>query len=86
MPRLKPKLFLRIQLEKSREFRLRCCWGEKQNIFKDRDRIMKMEEMITIPKKEYERLKLQANVDVELLEQLIGSFKDIKEGRIKRVK
>ena len=47
---------------------------------------MKMEEMITIPKKEYERLKLQANVDVELLEQLTGSFKDIKEGSIKRVK
>ena len=59
---------------------------KNENIFKDRGRTMKMEEMITIPKKEYERLKLQANVDVELLEQLIGSFKDIKEGRIKRVK
>ena len=45
-----------------------------------------MEEMITIPKREYEKLKLQANVDIELLEQLMESFKDIKEGRIERVK
>lgn len=45
--------------------------------------------MIRIPRKEYERLKMQAsiaNVDVELLNQLIDSFKDIKEGRIIRVK
>ena len=45
-----------------------------------------MEEMITIPKREYEKLKTQANVDVELLEQLMESFKDIKEGRIERVR
>ena len=29
---------------------------------------------------------MQANIDVELLEQLIESFKDIKEGRIIRVR
>ncbi len=42
--------------------------------------------MITISKEEYEKLKMQANIDVELLEQLIESFKDIKEGRIIRVR
>ncbi len=42
--------------------------------------------MISIPKKEYEKLKLQANVDIELLEQLMESFKDVKEGRVERVK
>ena len=45
-----------------------------------------MEEMIEIPKKEYEKLKMQANIDAELLTQLLESFKDIKEGRIQRVK
>ena len=35
---------------------------------------------------EYERLKIQANIDLELLKQLIESFKDIKAGRVKRVK
>lgn len=45
-----------------------------------------MEKMISIPKKEYENLKMQANIDVELLQQLVESFKDIKEGRIRRVK
>ena len=43
-------------------------------------------EMITIPKTEYERLRMQANIDVSLLKQLSESFKDIKEGRIRRVK
>ena len=42
--------------------------------------------MINIPKKEYEKLKMQASIDIELLEQLMESFKDIKEGRIERVK
>jgi len=42
--------------------------------------------MVTIPKKEYEKLKMQANIDVELLEQFMESFKDIKAGRIRRVK
>jgi hypothetical protein len=43
-------------------------------------------EMISIPKDEYNRLKMQANIDVELLKQLVNSLKDIKEGRVIRVK
>jgi len=43
-------------------------------------------ETITISKSEYERLKMQAEIDVELLKQLMESFKDVKEGRIRRVK
>lgn len=43
-------------------------------------------EMISLPKDEYERLKMQANLDVALLKQLARSLKDIKEGRIIRVK
>ena len=43
-------------------------------------------EMISIPKDEYERLKMQANIDVELLNQLVRSIKDIKEGKVIRVK
>lgn len=47
---------------------------------------METQEMITIPKEEYEELKKRAEVDVELLQQLMQSFKDIKEGKIRRVK
>jgi len=43
-------------------------------------------DMITIPKKEYERLKMQENIDMDLFEQLVNSLKDIKKGRITRVK
>ncbi len=43
-------------------------------------------EMISIPREEYERLKMQANIDIDLLKQLVRSLKDIKEGRVKRVK
>lgn len=39
------------------------------------------QEMITIPKKEYEELRRQACIDTELLQQLMRSFKDVKEGR-----
>lgn len=42
--------------------------------------------MIKIPKDEYGELKMQANIDVELLQQLVRSLKDIKEGRVIRVK
>ena len=42
--------------------------------------------MISIPKDEYERLKMQANIDVDLLKQLVRSIKDIKESRIIRTK
>lgn len=44
------------------------------------------EEMITIPKQKFEELKMQANIDVDLLKQFLESFKDIKQGRIRRVK
>lgn len=43
-------------------------------------------DMISIPKDEYERLKMQANIDLDLLKQLVRSVKDIKEGRVIRVK
>jgi hypothetical protein len=43
-------------------------------------------EMIEVPKEEYERLKMQANIDVDLLHQLVRSLKDIKEGKVIRVK
>jgi len=45
-----------------------------------------MEDTICIPKAEYERLKMQANIDVDLLKQFVRSVKDIKEGRVIRVK
>ena len=45
-----------------------------------------MEEIVKIPRKEYEELKLRANVDVDLMKQLVASFKDIKQGRVRRVK
>ena len=43
-------------------------------------------ESVTISKEEYERLKMQANIDVDLLKQLVRSLKDMKEGRVMRVK
>ena len=43
-------------------------------------------EMVKIPKVEYEKLKRQANIDVDLLKQFLESLQDIKEGRITRVK
>ena len=43
-------------------------------------------EMISIPRDEYEKLKMQANIDLDLLKQLVRSVKDIKEGRVIRVK
>ena len=43
-------------------------------------------EMIKISKDEYERLKMQANIDLDLLKQLVRSLKDIKEGKVIRVK
>ena len=43
-------------------------------------------ETVTIPRKEYDNLKKQAKLDMDILRQLISSFKDIKEGRVRRVK
>ncbi len=42
--------------------------------------------MIKVPKAEYEKLKMQANIDVDLLKQLTRSLKNIKEGRVIQVK
>ena len=43
-------------------------------------------EMIKISKEEYEKLKTQADIDVELLQQLVKSLKEIKTGRVIRTK
>ena len=37
---------------------------------------------VTISKKEYEGLKKLEKIDMELLSELIESFRDIKEGRL----
>ncbi len=42
--------------------------------------------MITITKEEYEKLKRQANIDEELLQELVQGLKDIKAGNVTRVK
>ena len=42
-------------------------------------------ETITIPKKEYERLKKIEEVDHDLIRQLKESLEDAKQGRIRRV-
>jgi len=43
-------------------------------------------ETITIPKEEYEKLKKKAEVDEELLHELVQGLKDIKAGNVRRVK
>ena len=43
-------------------------------------------ETITISKQKYEELKKKADIDEELLKGLIQGLKDIKEGRVKRVR
>ena len=45
-----------------------------------------MQNTVTISKAEYALLKKQSKIDVELLEQFLESFMDIKEGRVRRVK
>jgi len=42
-------------------------------------------EMVTISKKEYERLKKIEEKDRELIDQLAESLEDAKAGRIRRV-
>ncbi len=44
------------------------------------------QEMVSIPKKEYELLKTQANVDLEFIKDLMEGFADIKAGRVTRVR
>lgn len=43
-------------------------------------------ETITIQKKEYERLKREAEVDMDLVNKIKRSLEDIKHGRIKEWK
>ena len=43
-------------------------------------------ETVTISKKEYEKLKKEAEVDMHLVNQIKRSFEDIKHGRIKEWK
>ena len=50
-------------------------------------------EKVTISKEEYEKMKHQTaklkeleDIDLDLMRQLMSSLKDIKEGRITRVK
>ncbi|MBS3102617.1 hypothetical protein J4458_04170 [Candidatus Woesearchaeota archaeon] len=42
-------------------------------------------ETITIPKKEYERLKKKEEVDTELLEDIAHGIKDVLTGKVKEV-
>ncbi len=41
---------------------------------------------VTISREEYEKLKRMANIDIDLLQQFMQSLRDIKEGRIRKVK
>jgi len=43
-------------------------------------------ETITISKREYDSLKKQAMIDMGFLRELMDSFNDIKEGRVRRVR
>lgn len=43
------------------------------------------QEMVTIPKKEYEWLKKIEKIDHDLMDQLVESLEDAKHGRIRRV-
>lgn len=45
-----------------------------------------VQETVTLTKAEYERLKMQAEIDVDLLKELMAGIKDIKEGRVRRVR
>ena len=42
-----------------------------------------MKKTVCIPKKEYERLKKEAEVDTELVDKIKRSLEDIKHGRVK---
>lgn len=44
-----------------------------------------MPETVTIPRKEYERLKKMEDVDKELLEDIAHGIKDVLNGKIKEV-
>ena len=42
-------------------------------------------ETITIPKKEYDRLKQLEQLDFDLIRQFASSLEDLKSGRFKRL-
>jgi len=43
------------------------------------------QEMIQIPKKEYERLKKLEELDFDLIRQFASSLADLKQGRFKKL-
>ena len=43
-------------------------------------------EMVTIPKEKFEELKRKAEIDEDLLIELVQGLKDIKAGNVKRVR
>lgn len=43
-------------------------------------------ETVTISKQEFQELKRKAEIDEELLQELVQGLKDIKAGRVRRVK
>jgi hypothetical protein len=45
-----------------------------------------MQETVTITKKEYLKLKSQAEKDTQFLEELISSLNDIKTGKVIKVR
>lgn len=44
-----------------------------------------MAETVTIPKKEYNRLKKKDEVDTELLEDIAHGIKDVLNGKVKEI-
>ena len=44
-----------------------------------------MQKTVTIPKRDYERLKRQAKINKELVKDLVEGLEDIKAGRVHRV-
>ena len=40
------------------------------------------EEMVTIPKREYEEMKINAGIDKELLIKLVNGLEDVRNGRV----
>ncbi len=40
-------------------------------------------ETVTIPKEEYERLKRESEIDMELVNKIKRSLEDIRHGRVK---
>lgn len=58
-----------------------------QNLFKLRSQKSYMKQkMIQISRQEYEELKKMTKIDEELLQELVQGLKDIKEGKVIKVK